>query len=160
MSPRVRKEEWDWSSIIESVLEVASGNAHNRQLNETLKLLVELSAPTQPQLSEEIVRVLPVFYQQQLALYTLTQERGNILTLLGWEEEPDPRELAWEDTRELIRTLTGDSALDRQRRNLLIDQAIANLTSVIQENSLRGEDGRRLQEVLRFLQGQLGEQGR
>jgi uncharacterized protein Usg len=160
-SLRVHQSEANWTEILKTFVDVLSGQAHNRQLNETLKLILELQALSKPVApSEAVMRSFQEFYHNQLLLYlhAIQPQPQNILTLLFPEEEPDPRTLAMDDTAKLLRVyyhLAGTDPEANERRTKLIEQIITNLTSAIQTNSVVAPDREKLARVIEFMQREL-----
>ncbi len=160
-SLRVHHSEANWTEILKTFVDVLSGQAHNRQLNETLKLVLELQALSRPAPpSEAVIRSFQEFYRNQIMLYlhAIPPQPQSILTLLFPEEEPDPRLLAMDDTAKLMRVyyhLAGTDPQANERRTQLIDQIIANITTVIQTNSVATPDREKLARIIEFMQSEL-----
>jgi len=166
MNPKglqVHKSDWDWAEIIKTFVDVLSGQAHNRTLQETLKLILELQILSKHSPSEELIRSFGEFYRGQFVFYlkVLEPKPQNIFTLFEPEEELDPRLLAWEDTGKLMHVyfhLSGTDPMANQRRNQLVDQIIANITTIIQANGTAVQDRDKLSRVIEFLSKQVNQE--
>ena len=150
----VKKEEFNWAEIIKPLVEVLSGQAHNKQLQETLSLLLQYQLSSQQRLSQGLAKVIAEFYNSRFLLYLQLEasKPRNIFTL--FERELDPRQLAWQDTLNFIQAchhLQGELPQTRIRREEILTQCINNLTAMIQGNSFNNADREKMNRVIGFL---------
>ena len=143
----------DVTEIIKSLLDVLSGQAHNAQLLETLKTLINYQTLSQHAPSESLMQNFMSFYRGQLEFYiqTIQPQEQNILSWFFPEEEADPRTLAWEDTAKFVRyqfLVQGIDPKAAQQQKTLLEQSILQLSTAIQANTLRNEERDKLVGIL------------
>jgi hypothetical protein len=146
----------DVTEIIKTLVDVSFGMAHNRQLLETLKILIEYQNSSRRTASPEARKEFMEFFERRFVIYlqTLPPKEENLLSWLFPNEEADPRMLAWEDTAKFVRFHFLEEGIDPQtllQQRAILDQAIANLAHVIQSNTLRKDEREKVEYAVAAL---------
>ncbi len=146
----------DVTEIIKSLVDVFSGQAHNRQLLEALKTLISYQNLSQKAVSESMMQGFMSFYQRQLEFYiqTMQPQDKNIFSWFFPEEEADPRTFAWEDTAKFVRyqfLVQGIDPQAAQQQKTLLEQSILNISAAIQANTAGNQEREKLMGILSSL---------